>query len=61
MLGKDLSPEKFAEALPKLLEMLEDDMDDDDFYEDDDDRDFSIPQILFGGKKSSQKSNKGFR
>jgi tetratricopeptide (TPR) repeat protein len=61
MLGKDLPPEKFAEALPKLLEMLEDDMDDDDFYENDDDRDFSIPQILFGGKKSSQKSNKGFR
>jgi tetratricopeptide (TPR) repeat protein len=64
MFGDNLPPEKLAEIMPKLLQMLEDDMyeDDDDFYEDeDDDRDFSIPQFLLGGNRPSPKNKKGRR
>jgi hypothetical protein len=61
MFGDNLPPEKLAEIMPKLLQMLEDDMyeDDDDFHEDDDDDNFSIPQMLFGGKRPSPKNKKG--
>jgi Flp pilus assembly protein TadD len=60
MFGDNLPPEKLAEIMPKLLQMMEDDMyeDDDDFYDDDD---FSIPQMLFGGKRPSPNSKKGHR
>lgn len=60
MFGDNLPPEKLAEVMPKLLQLLEDSMyeDDDDFYEDDD---FSIPQMLFGGKRPSPNNKKGRR
>jgi tetratricopeptide (TPR) repeat protein len=63
MFGDNVPPEKLAEIMPKLLQMLEENMyeDDDDFYEDDDDDDFSIPQMLFGGKRPSPKNKKGRR
>jgi Flp pilus assembly protein TadD len=54
MFGDNLPPEKLAEIMPKLLQMLEDDI-----YDDDDD--FSIPQMLFGGKHPSPKNKKGRR